>query len=81
MNEVLAFLPIFCIELFSLFFYAFLQDSWRVTCAKAVMLGIPTPAITSALAFFDGYRQESLPSNLIQVNDFFIKNIVTSNLN
>ncbi|VDN56097.1 unnamed protein product [Dracunculus medinensis] len=48
------------------------QDSWRVTCAKAVMLGIPTPAITSALAFFDGYRQESLPSNLIQAQrDYF----------
>ena len=32
------------------------QDSWRKVVAEAVTLGIPTPAFSTALAFFDGYR-------------------------
>lgn len=32
------------------------QDSWRKVVAQAVTLGIPTPAFSTALAFFDGYR-------------------------
>uniref|UniRef100_A0A915C5I0 6-phosphogluconate dehydrogenase, decarboxylating n=1 Tax=Parascaris univalens TaxID=6257 RepID=A0A915C5I0_PARUN len=32
------------------------QDSWRKVCATATMLGIPTPAFSTALAFYDGYR-------------------------
>ena len=32
------------------------QDGWRKVVAAAVTLGIPTPAFSSALAFFDGYR-------------------------
>jgi 6-phosphogluconate dehydrogenase len=36
--------------------------------AVAVQLGIPTPALSTALAFYDGYRCEKLPANLIQVN-------------
>ena len=43
------------------------QDSWRRVVAQAVMLGIPTPAFSTALAFFDGYRSARLPANLIQV--------------
>lgn len=32
------------------------QDSWRTVVAEAVKLGVPTPAFSTALAFFDGYR-------------------------
>ncbi|MBC8103623.1 MAG: NADP-dependent phosphogluconate dehydrogenase [Cytophagales bacterium] len=42
------------------------QDSWRLVIAEAVKLGIPTPAFSSALAYYDGYRRERLPANLIQ---------------
>jgi 6-phosphogluconate dehydrogenase len=45
---------------------------WRKTAAMAVGLGIPAPAITSALTFFDGYRSAHLPANLIQAQrDYF----------
>ena len=44
------------------------QESWRHVIAIAVTLGIPTPAFSSALAFYDGFRSEVLPANLIQVN-------------
>ncbi|VDK46050.1 unnamed protein product [Anisakis simplex] len=48
------------------------QDSWRKVCASAVMLGIPTPALSTALAFYDGYRHEVLPANLVQAQrDYF----------
>jgi 6-phosphogluconate dehydrogenase len=44
------------------------QAAWRRVVSQAVLLGIPTPAFSTALAFFDGYRSASLPANLIQVN-------------
>lgn len=44
------------------------QESWRHVIATAVTLGIPTPAFSAALAFYDGFRSEMLPANLIQVN-------------
>jgi 6-phosphogluconate dehydrogenase len=45
---------------------------WRRTVARAVMAGIPVPAYASALSFFDAYRSERLPANLIQAQrDFF----------
>ncbi|XP_001627413.2 6-phosphogluconate dehydrogenase, decarboxylating isoform X2 [Nematostella vectensis] len=48
------------------------QDSWRKTIATAVTLGIPTPAFSTALAFYDGYRSARLPANLIQAQrDYF----------
>ncbi|XP_028393838.1 6-phosphogluconate dehydrogenase, decarboxylating-like [Dendronephthya gigantea] len=48
------------------------QDSWRKVVATAVTLGIPTPTFSSALAFYDGYRSETLPANLIQAQrDYF----------
>jgi 6-phosphogluconate dehydrogenase len=48
------------------------QDAWRRVVAKAVQLGIPVPAMSSALAFFDGYRRERLPANLLQAQrDYF----------
>jgi 6-phosphogluconate dehydrogenase len=43
------------------------QQSWRLVVSQAVLLGIPTPAFSTALAFYDGYRSAVLPANLIQV--------------
>lgn len=48
------------------------QVAWRRVVAWAAVLGIPVPAMSSALAFFDGYRHERLPANLIQAQrDYF----------
>ncbi len=48
------------------------QASWRTVVAKAVQLGIPVPAITTGLAFYDGYRHDRLPANLLQAQrDYF----------
>ena len=48
------------------------QPSWRRVVTKAVQLGIPVPAFTTALAFFDGYRSGRLPANLLQAQrDYF----------
>jgi len=48
------------------------QDSWRRVVAAAVTNGIPVPALSSALAYFDGYRSERLPANLLQAQrDYF----------
>jgi len=48
------------------------QPSWRRVVAKAVEAGVPVPAFTTALAFFDGYRSERLPANLLQAQrDYF----------
>ncbi|HNY85039.1 MAG TPA: decarboxylating NADP(+)-dependent phosphogluconate dehydrogenase [Candidatus Hydrogenedentes bacterium] len=48
------------------------QASWRRVVSKAVEMGVPIPAIASALNFFDGYRSERLPANLLQAQrDYF----------
>ena len=48
------------------------QAAWRRVVAKAVALGVPVPAMSSALAFFDGYRHGRLPANLLQAQrDYF----------
>ncbi|CAI5448844.1 unnamed protein product [Caenorhabditis angaria] len=48
------------------------QDSWRVVVSSAVRLGIPVPALSSALAFYDGYSSEVVPANLLQAQrDYF----------
>ena len=48
------------------------QASWRQALVHAIELGIPTPAFSTALAFYDGYRTERLPANLLQAQrDFF----------
>jgi 6-phosphogluconate dehydrogenase len=48
------------------------QAAWRRVVAKAVEMGIPVPAMSSALAFFDGYRRARLPQNLLQAQrDYF----------
>lgn len=43
------------------------QAAWRKVVASSAMLGIPTPAFSTALAFYDSYRSERLPANLLQV--------------
>ncbi len=48
------------------------QTAWRRVVIKAVELGVPMPAISSALAYYDGYRSERLPANLLQAQrDYF----------
>ena len=48
------------------------QDAWRKVVAKAVELGIPAPAFSSALSYYDSYRSERLPANLLQAQrDYF----------
>ena len=48
------------------------QESWRRVCATAIANGIPVPAMTSALSYFDGIRSERLPANLLQAQrDYF----------
>jgi len=48
------------------------QASWRRVIAKAVEMGIPVPSMSTALSFFDGYRSERLPANLLQAQrDYF----------
>jgi len=48
------------------------QASWRKAIVHAVELGVPTPAFSTALAFFDGYRTARLPANLLQAQrDYF----------
>ena len=48
------------------------QVSWRRTITKAVKMGVPIPAFSIALAYYDGYRNERLPANLLQAQrDYF----------
>ena len=48
------------------------QAGWRRIAATAIMNGIPMPAMTTALNYFDGYRCEKLPANLLQAQrDYF----------
>ena len=48
------------------------QSSWRRVVAVAVEAGIPVPAMSAGLAFYDGYRSARLPANLLQAQrDYF----------
>ncbi|MCX7049449.1 MAG: decarboxylating NADP(+)-dependent phosphogluconate dehydrogenase [Candidatus Sumerlaeota bacterium] len=48
------------------------QASWRRVVTTAIELGIPMPAISAALNYFDGYRHDRLPANLLQAQrDYF----------
>ena len=48
------------------------QTAWRKVIASAVEAGIPVPALSSALAFYDSYRSAVLPANLLQAQrDYF----------
>ncbi|XP_034490743.1 6-phosphogluconate dehydrogenase, decarboxylating [Drosophila innubila] len=48
------------------------QESWRHVVANAFCWGIPVPALSTALSFYDGYRTAKLPANLLQAQrDYF----------
>jgi 6-phosphogluconate dehydrogenase len=48
------------------------QEPWRRVVARAVDSGVPVPAFSAALAYYDGYRQQRSPANLIQgLRDYF----------
>jgi len=48
------------------------HKSARIVTSTAIILGIPTPALSSALTFYDGFRTARLPANLLQAQrDFF----------
>jgi 6-phosphogluconate dehydrogenase len=48
------------------------QDAWRRVVAAGIAQGVPLPAFSAALAYYDGYRQAEGPANLIQgLRDFF----------
>lgn len=48
------------------------QTSWRQVVSYAFLAGIPIPAMSTALSFYDGYRTEKLPANLLQAQrDYF----------
>ncbi|KAJ9624021.1 phosphogluconate dehydrogenase (decarboxylating) gnd1 [Taxawa tesnikishii (nom. ined.)] len=48
------------------------QQGWRNVVSKGALWGIPTPAFSTALSFYDGYRTRDLPANLLQAQrDYF----------
>ena len=48
------------------------QDGWRRIVSIAIANGVPVPAMTSSLSYFDGYRNDRLPANLLQAQrDYF----------
>ncbi|MDP3589576.1 MAG: NADP-dependent phosphogluconate dehydrogenase, partial [Methylobacter sp.] len=48
------------------------DEGWRKTVILGIELSLPTPALSSALAYYDGYRSERLPANLLQAQrDYF----------
>jgi len=48
------------------------QENWRLVVSQSALLGIPAPAFGSAVAYYDSYRCEQLPANLLQAQrDFF----------
>ena len=48
------------------------QASWRRAIVQAIEGGVPTPAFSTALSFYDGYRTARLPANLLQAQrDYF----------
>lgn len=48
------------------------QPGWRDIVSKGALWGIPTPAFSTALSFYDGYRTKDLPANLLQAQrDYF----------
>ena len=48
------------------------QDAWRKVVSISALAGIPVPAFSTALAYFDSYRNARLPANLLQAQrDYF----------
>ncbi|GMF55692.1 unnamed protein product [[Candida] boidinii] len=66
-------------DLENLLFHSFFHDAinkaqsgWRKSIAKAVEFGVATPAFSTALSFYDGYRSAKVPANLLQAQrDYF----------
>lgn len=49
-----------------------LIPAWRKVASSAVSYGVPAPAMTAALSYFDGYTTDRLPANLLQAQrDYF----------
>ena len=48
------------------------QESWRFVIKCAIEMGIPMPAMSASLAYYDSYRSERLPANLIQAQRDFL---------
>ena len=57
--------------------FIFYQSAWRKAVSKGVELGVPMPCFSTALAFYDGYRSEMLPANLLQAQR--VSTLVTIN--
>jgi 6-phosphogluconate dehydrogenase len=48
------------------------QEGWRLVVSSAARIGLPIPTISSALNYYDGYRSDPLPQNLLQAQrDYF----------
>jgi len=48
------------------------QDDWRAVVSRSIEVGVPVPAFSSALAYYDSYRAQHLPANLLQAQrDYF----------
>jgi len=48
------------------------QDAWRHVVATSIEIGVPIPALSTALTYYDGYRSDRLPANLLQAQrDYF----------
>jgi len=48
------------------------QNNWRKVVARAAIAGVPVPAFASALSYYDSYRTQNLPANLLQAQrDYF----------
>jgi 6-phosphogluconate dehydrogenase len=48
------------------------QQGWRLVVSTAARIGLPVPAISAALNYYDGYRSQRLPHNLLQAQrDYF----------
>jgi 6-phosphogluconate dehydrogenase len=48
------------------------QQNWRTIISKAALAGVPIPAFAASLGYFDSYRSEQLPANLLQAQrDYF----------
>lgn len=48
------------------------ESAWRRVIGQAIASGVPVPGFTSSLSYFDTYRRERLPANLVQAQrDFF----------
>ena len=51
------------------------QEGWRRIIAVAISNGVPVPAMSSSLSYFDGYRSERLPANLLQAQRDYLKRL------